>query len=131
VAAPPDDELVTARFRRCGHGAGPLHPDDQKAVAEFIAMLAARKEPAHWTGHGDVAVRIGAHGLERGHPLPEQQPDADPVVLVLLHPDTEAPLTGTLPCPRSLIHGAWTDPYRLLTHTLAGHTIDPDLTLEA
>ncbi|MFD4528431.1 hypothetical protein ACFWP7_31835 [Streptomyces sp. NPDC058470] len=122
---------MTARFRRCGHGTGPLHPGDQKAVAEFTALLAARKQPAPWTGRGDAAVRIGERGLERGRPLPEQHPDADPVALVLIHPDTETALTGTLHCARSRIHGAWIDPYRLLTHALAGQTIDPDLTLEA
>ncbi|MFG2600738.1 hypothetical protein [Streptomyces sp. NPDC048462] len=102
-------------------------PGDRKAVAEFTAMLAARQRPAPWTGRGDAAVRIG----ERGRPLPGQPADADPVALVLIHPDTEAALTGTLPCARSLIHGAWTDPYRLLTNALAGRTINPDLTLEA
>ncbi|WNI27338.1 hypothetical protein [Streptomyces sp. ITFR-16] len=122
---------MTARFRRCGHGSGPMHPGDQKAVAEFTAMLAARQHPAPWTGRGDAAVRIGERGLERGRPLPDQRPDADPIALALIHPDTEATFTGTLPCARSLIHGAWTDPYRLLTHALAGRTIDPALTLEA
>ncbi|MFF5315547.1 hypothetical protein [Streptomyces massasporeus] len=122
---------MTARFRRCGHGTGPLHPGDQKAVAEFTALLAARKQPAPWTGRGDAAVQIGERGLERGRPIPEQQPDADPVALVLIHPDTETALTGTLHCARSRIYGAWIDPYRLLTHALAGRTIDPDLTLEA
>ncbi|MFJ3513137.1 hypothetical protein [Streptomyces luteogriseus] len=125
---------MSARFRRCGHGTGPLHPGDHKAVAEFTALLAARKQPAPWTGRGDVAVRIApnARALERGRPTEGQHPDADPVALVLTHhPDTETALTGTLRCARSRIHGAWIDPYRLLTHALAGRTIDPDLTLEA
>ncbi|MFL4953286.1 hypothetical protein ACJ6WE_39845 [Streptomyces sp. MMS24-I31] len=122
---------MTARFRRCGHGTGPLHPGDHKAVAEFTAMLAARKQPAPWTGRGDAAIRIGERGLERGRPIPGQQLDADPVALVLIHPDTETTLTGTLHCARSRIHGAWIAPYRLLTHALAGRTIDPDLNLEA
>lgn len=124
---------MTAWFRRCGHGTGPLHPGDHKAVAAFTAMLAARKQPAPWTGRGDVAVRItpDGRGLERGRPTEEQPADADPVALVLIHPDTETALTGTLHCARSRIHGAWIDPYRLLTHALAGRTIDPDLTLEA
>ncbi|MFD3503941.1 hypothetical protein ACFWWC_26400 [Streptomyces sp. NPDC058642] len=124
---------MSARFRRCGHGTGPLHPGDHKAVAEFTAMLTARQKPTPWTGRGDVAVRItpDAHALERGRPTEGQQPDADPVALVLIHPDTETALTGTLHCARSRIHGAWIDPYRLLTHALAGQTINPDLTLEA
>ncbi|MFJ4576830.1 hypothetical protein ACIP4W_36600 [Streptomyces sp. NPDC088846] len=89
MAAPSRAELVTACFRRCGHDTGPLHPGDHhKAVAEFTAMLAARQRPARWTGHGDVAVRIGERGPECGRPLPEQPPDADPVALVLIHPDT-------------------------------------------
>ncbi|MEU2346333.1 hypothetical protein ABZ745_31685 [Streptomyces sp. NPDC013082] len=119
---------MKARFCRCGHGSGPIHPGDQTVVAEFTAMLAARQRPTPCTGRGDAAVQIGECGLERGRPLPGQQPDADPVALVLIHPGTEAALTGTLPCARSLIHGAWTDPYRLLTHTLAGRTINPDFT---
>ncbi|MFC8658210.1 hypothetical protein ACFUCT_23865 [Streptomyces parvus] len=113
---------MTARFRRCGHGSGPMHPGDQKAVAEFTAVLAARQRPA-WTGRGDVAVRIGERGLERGRPLPEQPADADPVARVLIHPDTETALTGTLHCAHARIHGAWTDPYRLLTHALAGRNL--------
>lgn len=112
---------MTARHRRCGHGSGPMHPGDQKAVAEFTAMLAARQRPTPWTGRGDAAVRIG----ERGRPLPGQPADTDPVALVLIHPDTETALTSTLPCARSLIHGAWTDPYRLLTNALAGRTMTP------
>ncbi|WP_411152663.1 hypothetical protein [Streptomyces sp. A30] len=120
---------MTARFRRCGHGSGPLHPGDQKAVAEFTAMLAARRRPAPWTGRGDVAVRIGERGLERGRPLPEQQPGTDPLALVLIHPDTETALTGTLHCARTRIHGAWTGPYRLLTHALAGRDLPPEIDL--
>jgi hypothetical protein len=67
-------------------------------VAEFIAMFAARQRPTPWTGRSDVVVRIGERGLERGRPFPEQQPDADPLVLVLIHPDTETALTGILHC---------------------------------
>jgi hypothetical protein len=92
-------------------------------------MLAARQRPAPWTRRGDVAVRIGDRGLERGRPLPEQHPDADPVALVLIHPDTETALTGTLHCARARIRGAWTEPYRLLTHTLAGLDLPPDIDL--
>lgn len=122
---------MTARFRRCGHGTGPLHPGDHRAVAEFTAMLAARQRPAPWTGHGDVAVRItrDGRGLERGRPADGQQPDADPVALVLIHPDTEAALTATLQCARTRIHGAWTDPYRLLTHAFAGRALPADVDL--
>ncbi|MGY4966638.1 hypothetical protein [Streptomyces sp. 900105245] len=78
---------MTARYRRCGHGTGPLHPGDQKAVAEFTAMLAARQRPAPWTGRGDAPVRIDEHGLARGRSLPTQQPEASPIVPVLHHPD--------------------------------------------
>jgi hypothetical protein len=92
-------------------------------------MLAARKQPTPWTGHGDAAVRVYG-GLERGRPFPEQEPDADLVALILIHPDTEAPLTGTPHCPQALIHGTWTEAYRLLTHAFAGRAIDPDLNLE-
>lgn len=106
-----------------------MHPGDQKAVAEFTAMLTARQRPAPWTGRGDVAVRIGERGLERGRPLPEQQPDTDPLALVLIHPDTEAALTGTLHCAQARICGAWTGPYRLLTHALAGRDLPVDVNL--
>ncbi|WP_331722598.1 hypothetical protein [Streptomyces sp. NBC_00122] len=122
---------MTARFRRCGHGTGPLHPGDQKAVAEVTAMPAARQRPAPWTGRGDVAVRIGERGLERGRPLPEQQPDADPLALVLIHPDTGTALTGALHCARTRIHGAWTTADRLLTHTLAGRDLPTGIDLSA
>jgi hypothetical protein len=122
---------VTARFRRCGHGTGPLHPSDQKAIAQFTAMLAARQRPAPWTGHGDIAVRIGhdARALARGRPVDGQPTDADPLALVLIHPDTEAVLTSTLACARSRIYGAWTAPYRLLTHAFAGRDLPPDIDL--
>ncbi|MGW8985115.1 hypothetical protein ACWGQ9_20915 [Streptomyces parvus] len=114
---------MTARYRRCGRGSGPMRPGDQKVVAEFAALLAASQRPALWTGCGDVAVRIGERGLERGRSLPEQQIDADPLALILIHPDTETTLTGTLHCAKARIHGAWTNPYRLLTHTLAGRDL--------
>ncbi|MEU6680908.1 hypothetical protein [Streptomyces sp. NPDC046925] len=120
MAAHPATAPVTARFRRCGHGTGPLHPGDHKAVAEFTAMLTARRQPAPWTGRGDVAVRIGKHGLERGRPLAGEESGADPLALVLIHPDTQTALTATLHCTRARIHGAWAEPYRLLTHAVTG-----------
>ncbi|WP_331718967.1 hypothetical protein OHU23_40955 (plasmid) [Streptomyces virginiae] len=49
-------------------------------------------------------------------PLPDQQPDADPIAL-LTHPDTETALTGTL-------HGAWMTP-----HTHAGRDLPPGIDL--
>ncbi|MEU3733651.1 hypothetical protein AB0E81_30275 [Streptomyces sp. NPDC033538] len=124
---------MSARFRRCGHGTGPLHPGDHQAVAEFTAMLTARQRPAPWTGHGDIAVQIApdTRALERGRPTEGQQPDADPVALVLIRPATETALTGTLHCARARIHGAWTEPYRLLTHAVAGRALSPDIGLSA
>ncbi|MEV5149365.1 hypothetical protein AB0L14_34485 [Streptomyces sp. NPDC052727] len=122
---------MTAGFRRCGHGTGPLHTGDQRAIAEFTAMLTARQRPTPWTGHGDVAVRLApdARVLERGRPAEGQPPDADPVALVLIHPDTETALTGALHCARTRLHGAWTDSYRLLTHALAGRDLPSDIDL--
>ncbi|MFJ1601552.1 hypothetical protein [Streptomyces sp. NPDC088261] len=108
---------------------GTMHPGDQQTIAEFTAMLSALKKAAPWTGQGDIAVRIGEYGLERGRPLPEQQPDADPVALALIHPDTGTALTATLHCAQSRIHGAWTTPYRLLTHALAGRDLPADIDL--
>ncbi|WP_254402626.1 hypothetical protein [Streptomyces sp. AC555_RSS877] len=92
-------------------------------------MLTARQKPTPWTGRGDVAVRItpDARALERGRPTEGQQPDANPIALVLIHPDTETALTGTLHRARSWIHGAWADPYRLLTHALAGRDLPSDI----
>ncbi|MFF8910919.1 hypothetical protein [Streptomyces olivaceoviridis] len=94
-------------------------------------MLTARQRPAPWTGNGDVAVRItpDGRGLERGRPAEGQQPDTDPVALVLIHPDTETALTSTLQCARTRIHGAWTGPHRLLTHAFAGQPPPDDLNL--
>lgn len=122
---------MSARYRRCGHGTGPLHPGDRQVVAEFTAMLTAWQRPTPWTGHGDVAVRItpDARALERGRPTEGQQPGSDPVALVLIHPDTQTALTGTLHCARTRIHGAWTTSYRLLTHALAGRNLPPDIDL--
>lgn len=57
--------------------------------------MAALWRSTPWTGRGDVAVRISERGRERGHPLPEQQPEAEHVGLVLIHPDTDTALTGT------------------------------------
>ncbi|MEU5634135.1 hypothetical protein ACH47C_17120 [Streptomyces rishiriensis] len=85
---------MTARHRRCGHGTGPLHPGDQKAVAEFTAMLTTRKRPAPWTGTGDIALRIAVDGQSAG---------ADPVAPVLIRPDPETALTSTLHCARRRI----------------------------
>lgn len=84
-----------------------------------------------WSGRGDVTVRIAAdaRALERGRPAEGQQPDADPMALVLIHPDTETALTGTLHCARARIHGTWTGPYRLLTHALAGRDLPLDIDL--
>ncbi|MER7983364.1 hypothetical protein [Streptomyces sp. NPDC095817] len=117
------------RLRRCGHGPGTLSPGDRQAVTEFAAMLHARRNPAPWTGDGDIAVRIANRGLERGRPLPCWETDADLVALVLIHPDTEIPLTGTLSCARTRIHGAWATPYRLLTRALAGRDLPPGIDL--
>ncbi|MEU8708708.1 hypothetical protein [Streptomyces sp. NPDC048565] len=99
------------------------------AVAQFTAMLAARANPVGWTDSSDVAVRIGERAMERGRPLPKQRPEADPVALVLIHPDTETVLTSTLHCPRDRIHGAWVTPYRLLTHAFAGYDLPPGIDL--
>ncbi|MCX4766731.1 hypothetical protein OG562_38325 [Streptomyces sp. NBC_01275] len=39
-------------FRRCGHAPGALSPEDQTAVDQFSAMLAALRDMEPWTpGH--------------------------------------------------------------------------------
>ncbi|WP_141747212.1 hypothetical protein [Streptomyces agglomeratus] len=85
----------------------------QSPSLQFTAMLTARQKPAPWTGHGDAAVRIGERGLERGRPLPEQRPDADPVALVLIHPAPRppSPARSTAPGPAPTAPGpSPTDP---------------------
>ncbi|OEJ49550.1 hypothetical protein BGK72_00690 [Streptomyces agglomeratus] len=104
------------------------HPMQSPSL-QFTAMLTARQKPAPWTGHGDAAVRIGERGLERGRPLPEQRPDADPVAPGPHPPRTETALTGTLHCARTRTHGAWTEPYRPFTHALAGRDLPHDIDL--
>ncbi|MFJ8150564.1 hypothetical protein ACIQ6R_36865 [Streptomyces sp. NPDC096048] len=75
------------------------------------------------------ADRPDARALERGRPTQGQQPDANPVALVLIHPNTETTLTSTVHCARARRHGASTEPYRLLTHALAGRALPPDIDL--
>ncbi|MEU6371129.1 hypothetical protein ABZ876_36930 [Streptomyces sp. NPDC046931] len=36
-------------FRRCGHAPGTLTPEDQAAVDQFRALLAALRDMAAWT----------------------------------------------------------------------------------
>ncbi|MEU4898236.1 hypothetical protein AB0B12_38010 [Streptomyces sp. NPDC044780] len=112
-------------LRRCGHGPGELHPADQAVVTAFKTMLEASKQPTPWTEDDDLAVQVPT-GVERARLQPHQQPNADTVDLVLLHPDTQAVLTQPMPCPRSLILGPWDQAYRPLTHTAQGKEItDP------
>jgi hypothetical protein len=108
----------STRFKRCGHGPGELHPDDQVVVDAFRSMLAALKQPEPWQPGTatDVAVRLGAL-VERGHPRPGD--DTGPVIaLALVHPDDGNPLGrgGWLTCEREQILGAWDPAYRMLTH---------------
>jgi hypothetical protein len=47
-------------LRRCDHASGALTPEDQAAVDEFRAMLAALRDPEAWTPGRcqDIAVRV-------------------------------------------------------------------------
>ncbi|WP_328765380.1 MULTISPECIES: hypothetical protein [unclassified Streptomyces] len=77
------------RFRRCGHAPGTLTPEDQAAVAQFRAMLAAVRDPEPWMpGRAqDVAVRIGPF-IERAHPRPGDDHGTEMIAVALVHPDT-------------------------------------------
>jgi hypothetical protein len=97
---------------------------DQAVVDAFKKMLIARKEPAPWTEGDDLAVQV-PNGVERARLQPGQDPGADIVDLVLIHPDTGEVLTRPMPCPRPLILGPWEQAYRPLTHAAVGQQL-PD-----
>ena len=108
-----------AVWKRCGHGPGRLHPGDQVVVEAFRAYLQARKAAAPWAIGDDVAVGVGG-GVERARIHPDHQqgaPDAEIVVLALLDPAGEQPVTLWLRCPRSAIVGAWNPAFAPLTRT--------------
>ncbi|MBT2539742.1 hypothetical protein J7E99_03215 [Streptomyces sp. ISL-44] len=128
------------RFRRCGHAPGALTPEDQAAVDQFRAMLAAVRSPEPWTpGHGqDVAVRIGPF-IERARTRPGDDHGTEMIAVALVHPDTPHAAAhlhgrqlgytdrGWLRCETTAILGTWQPTYAMLTHAAANLPLPDDV----
>nr|MDT0521319.1 hypothetical protein [Streptomyces sp. DSM 41633] len=128
------------RFRRCGHAPGALTPEDQAAVTQFRAMLAAVRTPEPWTpGHGqDVAVRVGPF-IERAHTRPGDDHGTETIAVALVHPDTPHGAAylhgrqlgytdrGWLRCETTAILGSWQPAYAMLTHVAANLPLPDDV----
>ncbi|MEH0450139.1 MULTISPECIES: hypothetical protein [unclassified Streptomyces] len=56
-------------FRGCGHAPGALSPEDQAAVDQFRALLAALRDPEPWTPGQcqDLAVRAPSTSTGPAH----------------------------------------------------------------
>ncbi|MFE4825063.1 hypothetical protein ACFRFU_53925 [Streptomyces sp. NPDC056704] len=122
-------------FRRCGHVPGALSPEDQAAVDQFRAMLAALRDPEPWTPGQcqDLAVRVGPF-VERAHPRPGDDHGPDIIAVALQHPGgSYAPYgaryrkLGWLRCETDKILGAWKPSYEPLTHAAAGLDLPDDV----
>ncbi|MGW6939983.1 hypothetical protein ACWGF3_13410 [Streptomyces xanthophaeus] len=128
------------RFRRCGHAPGSHTPEDQAAVDQFRAMLAAVRTPEPWTpGLGqDVAVRVGAF-IERAHTRPGDDRGTETIAVALVHPDTGHAASylhghqlgytdrGWLRCETTAILGAWQPAYAMHTHAAANLPLPHDV----
>uniref|UniRef100_UPI002F916BEA hypothetical protein n=1 Tax=Streptomyces sp. NBC_01562 TaxID=2975879 RepID=UPI002F916BEA len=122
-------------FRRCGHAPGALSPEDQAAVDQFRALLAALRDPEPWTpGHcQDLAVRVGPF-VERAHPRPGDDHGTDIIAVALQHPGgSYTPYgaryrkLGWLRCETDKILGAWKPAYEPLTHAAADLDLPDDV----
>lgn len=122
-------------FRRCGHAPGALSPEDQDAVDQFRALLAALRDPQPWTpGQSqDLAVRVGPF-VERAHPRPGDDHGPDIIAVALQHPGgSYTPYgeryrkLGWLRCETTTILGAWNPAYAPLTHAAAGRDLPDDV----
>ncbi|MCX4425905.1 hypothetical protein [Streptomyces mirabilis] len=122
-------------FRRCGHAPGALSPEDQAAVDQFRALLAALRDPERWTpGHcQDLAVRVGPF-VERAHPRPGDDHGPDIIAVALQHPGgSYTPYgaryrkLGWLRCETDKILGAWKPAYEPLTHAAADLDLPDDV----
>ncbi|MFE4825240.1 hypothetical protein ACFRFU_54980 [Streptomyces sp. NPDC056704] len=122
-------------FRRCGHVPGVLSPEDQAAVDQFRALLAALRDPEPWTpGHcQDLAVRVGPF-VERAHPRPGDDHGPDIIAVALQHPGgSYTPYgaryrkLGWLRCETDKILGAWNPAYEPLTHAAADLDLPDDV----
>jgi hypothetical protein len=122
-------------FRRCGHAPGALSPEDQTAVDQFRALLAALRDPQPWTpGQSqDLAVRVGPF-VERAHPRPGDDHGPDIIAVALQLPGgSYTPYgeryrkLGWLRCETTTILGAWNPAYAPLTHAAAGRDLPDDV----
>jgi hypothetical protein len=133
-------------FRRCGHAPGPLNPEDQAAVDEFrahLAAVAALRSPQPWTpGHSqDIAVRVGPF-IERAHTRPGDDHGPEMIAVALVHPDTPHAAAylhgrqlgytdrGWLRCETTAILGLWQPGYAMLTHAAAGLPLPADIGMD-
>ncbi|MFJ7146751.1 hypothetical protein ACIQVT_00820 [Streptomyces sp. NPDC100445] len=115
-------------FRRCGHAPGALTPEDQAAVDQSRALLAALRDTEFWTpGAGqDIAVRIGPF-IERAQTRPGDDHGPDLIAVTLVHPDTPHAAAylhghqlgytgkGWLCCETNAIIGVWNPAFSVLT----------------
>ncbi|MGW3956615.1 hypothetical protein ACWEKM_38235 [Streptomyces sp. NPDC004752] len=127
-------------FRRCGHAPGALTPEDQAAVDQFRALLAALRDTEFWTpGAGqDIAVRVGPF-IERAHTRPGDDHGPDLIAVALVHPDTPHAAAylhghqlgytgkGWLRCETNAIIGVWNPAFAVLTHAAAGLNLPDDV----
>ncbi|MET8168884.1 hypothetical protein ACIRPU_40555 [Streptomyces sp. NPDC102259] len=122
-------------FRRCGHAPGTLSLEDQAAVDQFRALLAALRDPEPWTPGQcqDLAVRVGPF-VERAHPRPGDDHGPDVIAVALQHPGgSYTPYgeryrkLGWLRCETIDILGVWNPAYEPLTHAAAGLDLPDDV----
>ncbi|MDX3528227.1 hypothetical protein P1P75_17725 [Streptomyces sp. ID05-39B] len=122
-------------FRRCGHAPGAISPEDQAAVDQFRALLAALRDPEPWTpGHcQDIAVRVGPW-IERARTRPGDDHGPDIIAVALQHPGgSYTPYgeryrrLGWLRCETTTILGVWNPAFASLTHAAAGLDLPDDV----
>ncbi|WP_019074413.1 hypothetical protein [Streptomyces hokutonensis] len=132
------------RFSRCGHAPGALSPEDQAAVDQFRALLAALRDMETWTPglYQDIAVRVGPF-MERAHPRPGDDHGPDLIAVSLVHPDTPHAAAylhghqlgytgkGWLRCETDKILGLWNPALTPLTHAAAGLDLPDDVGMSA
>jgi hypothetical protein len=131
-------------FRRCGHAPGALSPEDQAAVDQFRALLAALRDMETWTPgvYQNIAVRVGPF-VERAHPRPGDDHGTDLIAVSLVHPDTPHAAAyvhghqlgyagrGWLRCETDKVLGVWHPALTPLTHAAAGLDLPDDVGMEA
>ncbi|MEU3342357.1 hypothetical protein [Streptomyces sp. NPDC006668] len=129
-------------LRRSGHAPGAHTPEDQAAVDQFRALLAALRDMETWTPglYQDIAVRVGPF-VERAHPRPGDDHGPDLIAVSLVHPDTPHAAAylhghqfgygqGWLRCETDKILGLWHPALTPLTHAAAGLDLPDDVGME-